>query len=203
VDIVTDQRRSLEFGVNLYADHGDRVVQDHGVESMEGIRGKTVQTDGNGGDDGSHVQEAFGRRLKSRGLIYPGNNPEWIMPTGSGGVAQKNRKDIEARIGEAMDSSSETVMLLLLGLICMAVLTMLPIKEGEDPSGVRASIGARNSHRRGGVRQVTKQVAWMTADAQQGESRRTVATVLNRSSREPGEGWPDREAENLLGGGDD
>jgi len=58
-----------------------------------------------------------------------------------------------------MDSSTETVMLLLLGLICMAALTMMPVKEGEDPSGVRAGVGARNSHRRGGVRQVLKQIA--------------------------------------------
>jgi len=56
-----------------------------------------------------------------------------------------------------MDSSIETIILLLLGLMCMATLTMMPIKEGEDPSGVRASMGARNSHRRVGVRQVSKQ----------------------------------------------
>jgi len=57
-----------------------------------------------------------------------------------------------------MDSSTETVMLLLLGLICMAALTMMPIKEGKDPSGVQASMGARNSHRCGGARQVLKQM---------------------------------------------
>ena len=88
-DVVTDQRCRPELGVSFNVDHGDRVVQDHGVESVEGIRGKTVQTDGNSGDNGSHVQGVFGRRLKTRGLIYPGNNPERIMPTGSGGVARK------------------------------------------------------------------------------------------------------------------
>ena len=89
MDVVMDQRCFLEFGVNFNADHGNRVVQDHGVESVKGIRGKMVQTDGKGGDDGSHVQGMFGRRPKTRGLIYPGNNPERITPSGSGRVAQQ------------------------------------------------------------------------------------------------------------------
>jgi len=79
-DVVTDQRCRLEFGVNFNVDHGNGIVQDHGIESVEGVRGKTIQMDGSGGDDGSHVQGVFGRRLKQRGLIYPGNYPDWIMP---------------------------------------------------------------------------------------------------------------------------
>jgi len=79
VNVVADQRRCLECKICFNANHGDRIVQNHGVKTMESIRGKVVQTDGSG-DDGSHVQGAFGQRLKTRGLIYPGNYPDWIKP---------------------------------------------------------------------------------------------------------------------------
>jgi len=64
-----------------------------------------------------------------------------------------------------MDSSTETIMLLLLSLSCVAALIMVPIKEGEDSLGVRANMGVRGSHRRGGARQVSKQIvseSWLT-----------------------------------------
>jgi len=45
---------------------------------MGAVKGKMVKADGNDGGDGSHVQEGFGQQLKEEGLIYPGNDPEWV-----------------------------------------------------------------------------------------------------------------------------
>jgi len=39
----------------------NRVFEDSGIEVMGSIKGKTVKTDGDGGRDGSHVQEGFGQ----------------------------------------------------------------------------------------------------------------------------------------------
>jgi len=64
-DIVANQGCILEGRVCFYADHGNRVVQDHGVESMNCIQGKAVQMDSDGGDGGSHNQEVFGWRPKT------------------------------------------------------------------------------------------------------------------------------------------
>jgi len=92
VDIVTDQRRILELGICFDANHGDRIVQNHGEKSMESVRWKAVQMDGDSGDDGSHVQDAFGRRLKIEGLIYPGNYPDRIMPKIRAELGPEGRK---------------------------------------------------------------------------------------------------------------
>ena len=75
-----NQRSGLECRVNFNIDHGDRVVQNHGVESVKGVWRKVVQTHGYIGDGGSHVQEAFGRQLKTGGLTYPGNYPDRVKP---------------------------------------------------------------------------------------------------------------------------
>ena len=153
-DVVTDQRCCLEFGVNFDVNHGNGIIQDHGVESVKGIRGKTLQTDGSDGDDGSHVQGEFGRRLKTGGLIYPGNYPDRIMPKVRAELRPEGRKAEIGALGEVMDSSTETTLLLVLGLICVATLVLLPIKEDEDASGIQAGIQARvrGSHSHGGQR---------------------------------------------------
>jgi len=89
-----------------------------------------------------------------------------------------------------MDSSTETTLLLVLGLMCVATLVFLSIKEDEDVSGIRAGIQARvwGSRGHGGQRQVSKHQFFQTevANAQQGRHRRTVATVLrwNRQNSE-------------------
>jgi len=83
-----------------------------------------------------------------------------------------------------MDSSTETTLLMVLGLACVAALVLLPFKEDEDSSGIRAEIQARvrGSHRHGEPRQVSKQITLDAADTQQGEHRGTVATVLKRNN---------------------
>jgi len=79
-----------------------------------------------------------------------------------------------------MDSSTETTLFLVLGLACVTALVLLPFKEDEDTSGIRAEIRARvrGSPRHREPRQVLKQVILEAADAQQGKHRGTVATVL-------------------------
>jgi len=85
-DVVTNQQSGLERRIYFDIDHGDRVVQNHGVESMEGIWGKAIQTQRYIRNGRSHVQDAFGRQLKTGGLIYPGNYPERILPDSLSGV---------------------------------------------------------------------------------------------------------------------
>jgi len=77
-DIMADQGSILEGRIGFDTNHGDWVVKDHGVESMDHIQGKAVQTDRNGGDGGSHGQGVFGRQPKHNFPKYPGNDPEWI-----------------------------------------------------------------------------------------------------------------------------
>ena len=81
-----------------------------------------------------------------------------------------------------MHPATETTLLMVLGLICVAILVLLPIKEDEDASGIRVGIQARAKgfHHCGEPRQVSKQMTLDAADAQQGRSRGTVATVLSR-----------------------
>jgi len=61
-----------------------------------------------------------------------------------------------------MDSFTETTLLLVLGLVCVATLVLLPIKEGEDASGIRAGIQARvrGSRSHGGQGQVSRRISW-------------------------------------------
>ena len=80
LDIMVDKRGPLELWVLLDRIERDRVFEDCGIEVVGAGKGKTIQADRNDGGDGSHVQEGFGRRLKMRGLIYPGNDPNWVMP---------------------------------------------------------------------------------------------------------------------------
>jgi len=122
-----------------------------------------------------------------------------------------------------MNSFTETTLLLVLGLACVVALVLLPFKEDEDASGIRARIRTRvtGSHRRGEPRQ-----AWVptntkeAANVQQRERQGTVATVLrqiqwNRNRKHAvggmggqnqnegaGGGWPAGDVENL-GGEDD
>jgi len=88
LDIMVDKQGPLELWVLLDCVERDRIFEDRSIEIMGAIKGKTVQTDGNDGGDGSHVQERFGRRSKMRGLIYPGIDPERIMPNSNIGVLQ-------------------------------------------------------------------------------------------------------------------
>jgi len=91
-----------------------------------------------------------------------------------------------------MDPSTETTLLLVLGLACVAALVLLPFKEDEDSSGIRAGVRAsvRGSVRRGEPRQVSKQITLEVADTQQGKHRGTVTTVLreNKRNSDPEEG---------------
>jgi len=79
-DIVVDKRGLLELPILFDCEERDGILEDRGIEIVNAVEGKAVQTDRDDGGNGSHVQEAFGRRLKRRGLIYPGNNPDRIMP---------------------------------------------------------------------------------------------------------------------------
>jgi len=99
-DVVTDQGRFLEQKIGFDTDHGNRVVQDHGVQSMESVWWKAVQADRNDGDDGSHVQDVFGRRFKTRGLIYPGNYPERVTPKVRAELRPESRKATGGVVGE-------------------------------------------------------------------------------------------------------
>jgi len=80
LDIVVDKRGPLELWVLFNHIECDQVLEDHGIEVVDTVEGKAVQTNGNDGGDGSHVQEGFGRQSKTEGLIYPGIDPERIMP---------------------------------------------------------------------------------------------------------------------------
>jgi len=84
-----------------------------------------------------------------------------------------------------MDSSSETTLLLVLGLTCVVALVLLSFNKDEDSSGTRAEIRARvrgfPHHRE--TRQVLKQITLEAADTQQGKHRGTVATVLRQANR--------------------
>ena len=67
---------------------------------------------------------------------------------------------MEWDVGETMDSSTKTTLLVALGLACVAALVLLPYKEDEDSSGIRAEIQVRvrSSHCCGEPRQVSKQI---------------------------------------------
>ena len=79
-----------------------------------------------------------------------------------------------------MDPSIEISLLVILGLACVTALVLLPFKEDEDSSGIRAGIQARvrGSRHCGEQRQVSKQMTLDAADAQQERFRGTVATVF-------------------------
>jgi len=80
-DIMVDKQDRLIFQVLFDGEERDRVVEDRGIEVVSSVQGETVETNRDEcGNDGSHVQETFGRRLKKEGLKYPGNDPERIMP---------------------------------------------------------------------------------------------------------------------------
>jgi len=77
---MVDKRGPFELWVLLDCIERDRVFEDRSIEVVDPVQRETIKTNGDdSGDGGSHVQEAFGRRLKMEGLIYPGNDPERIM----------------------------------------------------------------------------------------------------------------------------
>jgi len=81
LDIMVDKRGRPEFRVLFDSEERDRVLEDHGIEVVGPIQREAIETDGDESrNGGSHVQESFGWRLKTEGLIYPGNNPDRIMP---------------------------------------------------------------------------------------------------------------------------
>jgi len=77
---MVDKRDRPIFRVLFDCEEHNWVLEDCGIEVVGPIQRETVETNGDVcGNDGSHVQEMFGRRLKTGGLIYPGNNPKRIM----------------------------------------------------------------------------------------------------------------------------
>ena len=78
-DIMVDKWGPLEFQVLFDHVEHNRVFEDHGMEVVETVKGKTVQTNGDVNGDGRHVQEGLGQRPKREGLIYTGNDPEQVM----------------------------------------------------------------------------------------------------------------------------
>jgi len=80
LDIMVDKGGPLELWILFDHEECDRVFEDHGIQVMGTSKGKTVQSNRNDGGDGSHVQEGFGWRSKTEGLIYPGIDPERILP---------------------------------------------------------------------------------------------------------------------------
>jgi len=93
---------------------------------------------------------------------YPGNDPDRVEPKKQAEFKPRGKKGINMGIRESMDSSTKTIVLLVLGLACVAALVLLSFKEDEDSSGIRAGIRAsvRGSHCHGEVRQVLKQITW-------------------------------------------
>jgi len=79
-DIMVDKWGPLEFWVLFDCVECDWVFEDRSIEVMGPVKGKAIQSNGNDGGDGSHVQEGLKRQSKTRGLIYPGIDPKWIMP---------------------------------------------------------------------------------------------------------------------------
>jgi len=79
-DIMVDKGGLLVRLVLLDRVEGDGVLEDRGIEIVDAVKRKAVEANGDDSRDGSHVQEAFGRRLKTGGLIYPGNNPDRVKP---------------------------------------------------------------------------------------------------------------------------
>jgi len=63
-DIMVDKRGPLELQVLFDRKERDQVFEDRGIEIVCAVKGKTFQTDGNHGGDGSHVQEGFGWQPK-------------------------------------------------------------------------------------------------------------------------------------------
>jgi len=70
-----------------------------------------------------------------------------------------------------MDPSTETTLLLVLGLACVATLVLFPNKGSKDPRGVQEGESGTGSHRHGGVRQVLKQITLVVANSPQGGSK--------------------------------
>ena len=80
-DIMVDKRGPLILRVLFDREECDQVLKDRGIEVVGPIQREMIKTNGDdSGDGGSHVQEVFRRRLKTEGLIYPGNGPERNMP---------------------------------------------------------------------------------------------------------------------------
>jgi len=80
LDIVVDKRGALELMVLFDCVECDWAFEDHGIEVVDAVQRKAIETNRNDGGNGSHVQEGFGRRLNLEGLIYPGIDPKRIMP---------------------------------------------------------------------------------------------------------------------------
>jgi len=77
--VIVDKWDCPELQVVLDCKESDRVLEDCGIQIVGSCEGETREPDRDDNRDGSHVQKALGRCWKSRGLIYPGNDPERIM----------------------------------------------------------------------------------------------------------------------------
>jgi len=73
-DIMVDKRGPLVFLVLFDREECDRVLEDRGIEIMDSVQRETMDRD-DSGNGGSHVQEAFGRRLKTKALYTLGMTP--------------------------------------------------------------------------------------------------------------------------------
>ena len=75
-DIMVDKRGRPIFRVLFDGEERDRVLEDRGIEVVGPIQREAIETDGDEcGDGGSHVQEAFGQRLKRKVLYTLGMTP--------------------------------------------------------------------------------------------------------------------------------
>jgi len=80
-DIVVDKRGPLVFWVLFNRIEHNWVLKDRGIEVVGPVQREAIKTnwDDDGNDEGL-VQEGFRQQPKWEGFIYPGNNPEQIMP---------------------------------------------------------------------------------------------------------------------------
>jgi len=74
-DIMVDKGGLLVLLVLFDRVESDGVLEDRGIEVVDAVEREASEANGDDGRDGSHVQGAFGRQLKKRGLIYPGITP--------------------------------------------------------------------------------------------------------------------------------
>ena len=82
-DKVVDKQGSLELWILLDRMECNQIFEDCDIEIMGAIKGEAVKAHGNINGDRSHVQEGLKQQPKREGLIYPGNDLKWIMPSWS------------------------------------------------------------------------------------------------------------------------
>jgi len=102
-DGVVDKWGCLKLRVILNCKECDWTLKDSGIQVVGPREREMRKADRDNGGDGSHVQEGFGRQPKRRGLIYPGHDPEWIMPNWQWSVNRTGLWDSEEAAAERSD----------------------------------------------------------------------------------------------------